>query len=191
MLPRPNSRLSAVTSVRPNTCAVATRNRSAGSPCASGSSSDARAISWVSGASRIGAVARNSHDLISEGNCSRRLRLSSNASHVLMGESHSSFSGLRNSERTRFPRRRESCKLHIQIWVSSRSFNGAVPPTQIRRWREKQCRPEFLSRPSSSRSSPIAWRPDSGARLRLQVFQSGSRELASWSFAPHREYPGT
>lgn len=57
ILPSTSSRLSAVTSVSPSTPAVAAKNRSARSRCASGNSWAAATISYVSGASRNCAAA--------------------------------------------------------------------------------------------------------------------------------------
>src|SRR5271165_5614574 len=57
MVSRPSKRSSLVTSVRSMACAVAARNRSAGSRCGSGNCCAASTMSWVKGASRRGAMA--------------------------------------------------------------------------------------------------------------------------------------
>ncbi len=108
--PNPSNSLSAVTRVKSNTKAVAARKPSVGSWCARFNS---RAISWVSGASRKGAVALAIHSPRSP--CRRILPLARRvrASQVLIGDSHSSaeFVSLKCTLR---PRRFASCRLQSQ-----------------------------------------------------------------------------
>lgn len=91
IFPKPNSRRSAVTSVRPSTSAVAAKKRSAGSGCSSGNSWAATTISCVNGASRMCIVAFATQSRIVPSKCIRRLACNSSASQVLTGDNHSSF----------------------------------------------------------------------------------------------------
>lgn len=91
IFPKPNSRRSAVTSVRPSTSAVAAKKRSAGSGCSSGNSWAATTISCVNGASRMCIVAVATQSRIVPSKCIRRLACNSSASQVLTGDNHSSF----------------------------------------------------------------------------------------------------
>ena len=91
IFPKPHSRRSAVTSVRPSTSAVAAKKRSAGSGCSSGNSWAATTISCVNGASRMCIVAVATQSRIVPSKCIRRLACNSSASQVLTGDNHSSF----------------------------------------------------------------------------------------------------
>lgn len=82
-----------MTRVKRNNCAVAARKRSAGSRWGKGNNRAASAISCVTGASRSGAVACATHRARSAGNRIRPFAFKVSASHVLIGESRSSFSG--------------------------------------------------------------------------------------------------
>ena len=55
------------------------------------------------------------------------LALSSSASQVETGESHSSLAGFLSSARMRGLSRDGACKAQSQTWVSRRSFTRAVP----------------------------------------------------------------
>jgi hypothetical protein len=127
IFPKPNSRRSAVTSVRPSTSAVAAKKRSAGSGCSSGNSWAATTISCVNGASRMCIVAFATQSRIVPSKCIRRLACNSSASQVLTGDNHSSFRPSVSSCCTRRESRRGCAKLQSQMWVSSSSFNALTP----------------------------------------------------------------
>jgi hypothetical protein len=60
-------------------------------------------------------------------------------SHVLIGESHSSFFSFVNSRRVRRPKRFGSRNNQRQMWVSIRSFNRAGPPSRFDHLLETRC----------------------------------------------------